>query len=56
MPNAEEEAKWRAGFEQLGEGEVHDRLYHGSGISPTKRVCAPSGGCARRKLPAPSEK
>jgi hypothetical protein len=41
MPNAEQETKWRSWFEELGESEVHDRLYHGGGIYPDEaRQCA----------------
>ena len=34
MPNAEEEARWRAEFEKDGERLVHDTIYHGFDCYP----------------------
>lgn len=41
MPNAEEEAAWRAEFEAAGESEVRDVIYRGPGMYPDpKRLAA----------------
>ena len=44
-----EEEEWIAEFEAVGESELRDRLYRGSGIHPEAKFTRRFVGCASRQ-------
>jgi hypothetical protein len=51
-----EEQEWIAEFEAVGESELRDRLYRGSGIHPEAKFHTAVRCCASRRERADSEK